>query len=279
MAKHHPVVARPLRLEAADAIYHVTARGNARGHVFRGDRDYGRFLDLLGRVVDRFGWRVYAYCLLGNHYHLLFQTPEPNLCRGMRHLNGVYAQWFNKTHRRVGHVFQGRFKAILVSADSHLLELSRYIVLNPVRGRLCARPEEWRWSSYGAAMGLAPSPPYLDSEWLLANFQHNRRVYQEYVLAGVGVSPPSVIADLYAGDEAFAEQHAPFTPIREVPIRHWRPTRPPLSELLTSGDEESIRAAYRHGYTLTEIGTSLGIHYTTVSRRLLRAEQLAHRKT
>lgn len=266
-------MARPLRLEIADGLYHVIARGNARDWIYQGERDYERFLEQLAQVVDRFGWIVYAYCLMGNHYHLLFRTPRPNLCRGIRQLNGVYAQWFNKTRGRVGHLFEGRFKGLLVSEESHLLELGRYIVLNPVRARLCALPEEWRWSSYPATVGLAARPRFLQPEELLANFDHKQHAYRRFVLDGIGLDRPSIIAGLYAGDETFANRHAPFTPISEIPRRHWQPTRPSLDQLLDPAEPATIRAAYStHGYTLTAIANHLNLHYTTISRRLRAAE-------
>ena len=126
-------MARPLRLEYEGAVYHVTSRGNARDEIFLGDVDRAQFLETLGDAIRRHGWICHAYCLMTNHYHLLIETPEAGLSRGMQLLNGVYTQWFNRRHQRVGHLFQGRFKAVLVEKESHLLELARYVVLNPVR--------------------------------------------------------------------------------------------------------------------------------------------------
>ena len=126
-------MARPLRLEFPHALYHVTARGNAQQDVYLDDDDRELFLCVLAEVIDRFRWICHAYCLMGNHYHLLIETPDANLSLGMRQLNGVYTQRFNRHHNRAGHLFQGRFKAILVERYSYLLELARYIVLNPLR--------------------------------------------------------------------------------------------------------------------------------------------------
>ena len=134
-------MARPLRIEFPGALYHVTSRGNARQRVFRDDEDREMFLATLAWVVERFGWRCHAYCLMDNHIHLLIETPQPNLSRGMRQLNGVYTQPFNRRHRKVGHLFQGRFKAVLVEKERYLLELARYIVLNPVRAKMVKTPE------------------------------------------------------------------------------------------------------------------------------------------
>jgi REP element-mobilizing transposase RayT len=129
-------MARPLRIEFAGALYHVTARGDRQENIFVTDADRISFLEILKQVVERFNWLVHAYCLMDNHYHLLVETPDGNLGQGMRQLNGVFTQTSNRNHNRVGHVFQGRYKAILIQKDSYLLELSRYIVLNPVRARM-----------------------------------------------------------------------------------------------------------------------------------------------
>jgi len=141
-------MARPLRLESAGALYHVTARGDRGEDIYLDDADREDFLALLGEVCDRFNWAIHAYCLMTNHYHLLVETPDGNLSRGMRQLNGVYTQASNRRRRRVGHVFQGRYKAILVQKEAYLLELSRYVVLNPVRARVVGQAGEWPWSNY-----------------------------------------------------------------------------------------------------------------------------------
>jgi putative transposase len=142
-------MARPLRLEFAGAIYHLTSRGNARQKVFFSDADRELFLSTLAGVVSRYGWFCHAYCLMANHYHLLIETPKANLSIGMRQLNGIYTQSFNRRHNRVGHLFQGRFKAIVVERESHLLELCRYIVLNPRRVKAVADHKH----GSGAAIG------------------------------------------------------------------------------------------------------------------------------
>src|SRR5687767_13788050 len=136
-------MARPLRIEFAGALYHVTARGNARMPIFDDDADRRNFLSVLEQVLDRSGWLLHAYCLMGNHYHLMVETMQANLSAGMRQLNGVYTQRFNRRHERVGHLFQGRFKAILVERDSYLLELCRYVVLNPVRAGMVKRVQDY----------------------------------------------------------------------------------------------------------------------------------------
>jgi len=146
-------MARPLRLEFRGALYHVTSRGEGREDIYVDDADREEWLDVPGEVCGRFNWMVHAYCLMTNHYHVLLETPDGNLSRGMRQLNGVYTQRFNRAHARVGHVFQGRYKAVIVQKDAYLMELARYIVLNPVRARMVRSAREWRWSSYRATAG------------------------------------------------------------------------------------------------------------------------------
>jgi REP element-mobilizing transposase RayT len=148
-------MARPLRLEFDGAVYHVTSRGNARGDIFHDDGDRNVFMETLGKVVNRFNWRCHAYCLMNNH--LVIETPEGNLSKGMRQLNGLYTQGYNRRHRTVGHLFQGRYKAILIQKESHLLEVCRYVVLNPLRAQATDRVEQWKWSSYRATAGLGQS--------------------------------------------------------------------------------------------------------------------------
>ena len=160
-------MARPIRLEFAGALYHVTSRGDRREAIYEDDADRERFLAVLADVVRDFNWVCHAYCLMSNHYHLLIETPDANLSKGMRQLNGVYTQASNRRHGREGHLFQGRFKAILVDADSYLLEVARYVVLNPVRARMVRDPAKWPWSSYRAMIGAVEAPDWLATDGLL----------------------------------------------------------------------------------------------------------------
>ena len=136
-------MSRPLRLELAGGIYHVTSRGNRQEDIYVDDADRLQWLTLFGQVCKRYHWRCHAYCLMSNHYHIVVETIEGNLSKGMRQLNGVYTQYFNRTHQRFGHVFQGRYTGILVDKDSYLLELSRYVVLNPVRANMISDVGQW----------------------------------------------------------------------------------------------------------------------------------------
>jgi REP element-mobilizing transposase RayT len=159
-------MARPLRVQAAGAHYHVGARGVDKAPVFLSDEDRERFLILLGDIVERCGWRCHAYCLMANHYHLALTTPEPNLGAGMRRLNQVYAQWFNHRHDRIGHLFEQRYWSQLLEAETNVLAVVRYVVQNPVRAGLVATPPAYPWSSASAMYGLASPPSFLDLAWV-----------------------------------------------------------------------------------------------------------------
>jgi len=245
------------------------------------------FLNILGQVVRRFNWLCHAYCLMGNHYHLLVETREGNLSAGMRQLNGVYTQAFNRVHRRDGHVFKGRFKAILVEKESHLLELCRYVVLNPVRAAMVERPEQYQWSSYLPTLGKAARPAFLTTEWLLGNFStslpESRRRYRQFVREGMNsIESPweKLTGQILLGTEAFVQQAKEFLggreDVPEIPRKQRHLGRPSLEELFPFGTvtrkQERNRLIHlahgKHGYTLKEISQALGIHYTTVSKVL-----------
>jgi putative transposase len=273
-------MARPLRLEFPGVIYHLTGRGNARQKIFFRDADRQLFLDVLARVVGRYGWICHAYCLMANHYHLLVETPKPNLSLGMRQLNGIYTQAFNRSHRRVGHLFQGRFKAILVEKESYLLELCRYIVLNPVRVKGNAQTGTWKWSSYRATAGLVSTPEFLTTDWVLGQFGKNRaqaqKHYRDFVKDGLESRPWEALqGQIYLGSEAFIEKHTPQNrELKEIPRAQVKAVRPKLASILKGMDERRILQAYKeHGYRLHEIAAHLGVHYATVSRRLKRSEE------
>src|SRR5512137_282677 len=163
-------MARALRLELAGGLYHVTSRGDRREDIFLDDADRLAWLEVFAQTCKRFNWVCHAWCLMGNHYHIVIETIEGNLAQGMRHLNGVYTQTFNRTHQRVGHVFQGRYKAVIVEKDSYLLELARYVVLNPLRAGMVKDIADWQWSSYAAMLGIQPAPEWLQTDWILGQF-------------------------------------------------------------------------------------------------------------
>ena len=155
-------MSRPLRLQFPGALYHVTSRGDRQGAIFLDHTDRQVWLSILEDVCDRHNFVVHGYCQMTNHYHIVVETVEANLTRGMQQLNGLYSQYFNRRHDIVGHVFQGRYKAILVQREAYLLELTRYVELNPVRAKLVASPEQWLWSSYSCHIGSEPAPSWLN---------------------------------------------------------------------------------------------------------------------
>ncbi|TKB93367.1 MAG: addiction module toxin RelE [Nitrospira sp.] len=277
-------MARPLRIEFPGALYHATARGNAQQDIFLDDEDRQQFLVVLTRVVSRFHLLLHAYCMMDNHFHLVVETPEANLSKAMRQLNGVYTQAFNRRYQRVGHVLQGRFKAIVVDRDSYLLELCRYVVLNPVRARRTRKADTYPWSSYRATAGLAPTPPYLTTDWLLSQFGLQRaaaqRKYQAFVAEGIGQGSPweEVRGQVLLGNERFIERLAPGLRdkrlLKEIPRRQRFAARPTLSQIFGSKtrtdrvrrNEAICRAHLDHGYSLSEIGHVVGLHYATISR-------------
>jgi hypothetical protein len=218
---------------------------------------------------------------MGNHYHLLLETPDANLGRGMRQLNGVFTQKLNRRHDRVGHVFQGRYKAILVEKESHLLELARYVVLNPVRAKLVKQVVDWRWSSYGATAGERPAPPWLETDWLLACFggRGRRAAYRRFVAEGLGSRPPweDLESGVLGGPAFLAEvRERNLVQDPEVPRAQRHLARPSLADLRRQHPERAawMAAACReHGYTMSEIATHAGLHYSSVSKIIKAWEQ------
>lgn len=272
-------MARPIRIEYAGALYHVTARGNAQQSVYLMDADRIHFLNLLEQVCDDRHWRCHAYCLMSNHYHLLIETIQPTLSKGMRALNGEYAQKFNKVHSRVGHLFQGRYKAILVQKESHLLELARYIVLNPIRANMVPQAHDWPWSSYCATAGVVQAKSFLETDWILAQFGQTRqtaiRKYIQFVAAGVGVESPwrQLKNQVYLGSDEFivqALQHAERKPsLKEIPrLQKLAPPKPLVYYQKTYAQRnEAIVHAYLTGhYSLTAVGDYFGVGRSTVAR-------------
>jgi REP element-mobilizing transposase RayT len=277
-------MARPIRIEFPGAVYHVTSRGNALQPIFGDDNDRRRFLNILGDVVDRYNWLCHSYCLMDNHYHLLIETLDGNLSLGMRHMNGVYTQYYNRRHSQPGHIFQGRYKSILVDKDSYLIELCRYVVLNPVRARIVELPEEYKWSSFRMTAGQVPCKPLLETDWLLAQFgnrlRQSRAEYVRFIYSGInGRSPWKFLKGrCILGEESYVRKLEPVlkdkSMITEIPKKERFAYRPSIEELLSmkeisdkrKRDRAVIRAHKEFGYTLTEIGKHLGLHYSTISK-------------
>jgi REP element-mobilizing transposase RayT len=276
-------MARPLRIEYAEAVYHVTSRGNAGDSIFRDDGDREMLLNLLEDVNNRYHWLCHAYCLMNNHYHLVIETLDGNLSKGMRQLNGVFTMRFNKRHGSVGHVFQGRYKAILIQKESHLLEVCRYVVLNPVRAKVVKTPDRWKWSSYRAMAGLEKSHPCLTTDWVLGQFGPRKRIavrkYRGFVFDGIGGQRiwHKVKAQSILGEEEFGNRLIDFVrryeEVREIPKSQRYLNRPTLAEIFRDlGGEKKrrdgaiVEAIERWGYSGREVANHLGLHYSTVSR-------------
>ncbi len=271
-------MARPLRLEFAGALYHVTARGNRQEDIFEEDADRLKFIAIFQTVCEQYNWVCHAYCLMGNHYHLLIETPDANLSKGMRQLNGVYTQTFNRKHNRVGHLFQGRYKAILVEKDSYLLELSRYIVLNPVRAQMVRSAVNWRWSSYRAMTGQIKKPAFLEVDWVLSAFGKRKSKaiagYKKFVSEGKNQPSPwhALKNQIYLGGDKFVEKMQLLIDgdkaLSEVPSSQRRPVAKDLAYYEASYPDRNTAIAEAYlsgGYTLKMIGEYFNLHYSTVS--------------
>ena len=294
-------MARPLRIEFPGAVYHVTSRGDRREPIFIDDEDRRSMLAIVEQTMDRFDAQVLAYCLMGNHYHFVLHTRQANLSRLMRHLDGVTTQAFNRRHGKVGHLFQGRFKAILVDREAYLLEVCRYVELNPVRAGIVDEPGAWPWSSYRAHVARAEPPPWLDTAGLHgfllgheAGSEAERQLaatrYAKLVAAGRGVAlwDEALRQQIYLGDERFVERMQAMAmamatasgsastapggtevprPQRSRPrtLMQWLDEAPTREQALT-------RAYVEGGMTMTAIACELGLSVSRVSRLIARAE-------
>ena len=287
-------MARPLRLTFPGAVYHVMSRGHERSPVFSDDKDRERLLRVIGDVAGEHGWLVHGYCVMDNHFHLLVETPRGDLPTGMRSINSRYAQGFNRTHRRRGHLFEGRYKAILVQKDTHLLELLRYVVLNPVRAKMARSPEAWPWSSYRATAGLGAAPDWLTVDWTLSVFARTRAAgwlrFRRFVAAGRGARSPleDVEGQIYLGDARFVEtlqekaaqwseedeipraQRRGLVKIRDVRglvAREWKTSPQALSR--SRGGEDKLAAMYLArklcGLPVQEVAKEFGVKSARVS--------------
>ena len=282
-------MARPLRIEFSGALFHVTSRGDRREAIFEDDADRQLFLQILAEVVNRFNWVCHAYCLMTNHFHLLIETPDANLSQGMRHLNGVYTQASNRRHQRTGHLFQGRFKGILVDKDSYLLELTRYVVLNPVRTGMVEGPEDWPWSSFCAMVGDVPAPVWLATEGLLAQFSKQRaaarRRFGQFVMDGLDRDSiwSGLRQQIYLGDSGFVERTQEKVRLQgdemTVPRAQRRTPAPSIKAIARNYPDRNhaIAEAYATGaYSYREIAEYFGLHLATVGRivrrRMLQSE-------
>lgn len=280
-------MARPLRIEFPGAVYHVTSRGDRREAIFEDDQDRDAFLVVVAQAMARFDAVVLAYCLMDNHYHLVIHTHRGNLSRLMQQLNGIYTQTYNRRHRKVGHLFQGRFKGILVDENAYLLEVCRYVDLNPVRARIVRDPGNWRWSSYCAHTGNAISPEWLDTPavhgYLLgrdaATAADRRRAgvrYTALVAAGKGVKlwDEALAQQIYLGDAAFIERMQALIEkdagnAKDIPRLQRCAVGKPIDYYLNRNKDRdaAICEAVTVGqHSMTDIGKVLGLTVSRISR-------------
>jgi putative transposase len=276
---------RPLRLEFPGALYHVTCRGNRCERVFRDRLDRLAWLLETERMCKRFNFVIPAYCQMTNHYHLLIETADGNLGQGMRQLNSVYSQYYNRRHGLVGHVLQGRYKAILVQKESYLLELARYIVLNPVRAGIVDEPGSWEWSSHHLMLGEQLSPSWMPTAWLLAFFGTDqfaaKQAYQAFVLAGIGKESPlkNVSFQCILGNDAFIAQHkeTPTTLISgEIAREQRRALAMPIDYYVAKfeGRDMAMAEAYRStAFSMSQIAAYFHVSIKTVSRAVAASEK------
>lgn len=287
-------MARPLRLEFSGALYHIMSRGNAKAPIFIDDADRIKFIDILAKTIQDYRWTCHAYCLMGNHYHLLIETPDITLSAGMHLLNGMYTQAFNHRHHRTGHVFEGRFRSILVEKESYLLELTRYIVLNPVRSGLTTNPADYRWSSYNATCGSVETPGFLHTDWILEQFGAVRSsavsAYVEFV-NDTSRLVTSIIDDdrqPFLGTESFINEMKlkmeDAFPREEAGKPHHKINRQEIGELFGSKSlsrkERNMKvmiAFFELGYSKKEIAEATGLHLSSIGRIIGQADASAAR--
>ena len=277
-------MARPLRIAFEGALYHVTSRGDRQENVYETDDDRNKYLSILCDVCNRFNWEVHAYCLMSNHYHLLIETHEANLSKGMRQLNGVYSQAFNRNHGLVGHVFQGRFKSILVEKESYLLELSRYIVLNPVRAGMVDSAAQWPWSSYRQTIGLENRQAFLNVEYVLSHFSRSPRqavqLYSKFVSQGRSHPSPwkALKNQIFLGSDDFVEAMQSHIDdnglLDEIPYQQKSRKPHTIDYYFTSEESRNecvVNAFTNGGYSMKEIGNYLNLHNSTISKIIKRS--------
>ena len=270
-------MARPLRIQYEGAFYHITARGNEKKDIFTDDADRNKFIKNLESVAEKYRWIVHAYCLMSNHYHLVIETPLKNLSAGMRQLNGVYTQDFNKKHGRTGHLFQGRFKAYLIEKESYFLEVCRYIVLNPVRAGIVHAPLEWQYSSYKKTIEDKKRYKYLYPDLILSFFSNSladaRKGYAKFVEEGIGKESPFKDAHggFILGGEKFVKsvmEKDKNIDREEIAKRERCVSRPNLRDIFAGKerDEGIAIAINKWSYTLKDVGKFVGLHYARVSK-------------
>ena len=293
-------MARPLRVQYPGAWYHITSRGNERKEVYKSKRDRDQFLSYLESAHERYGAGIHVYCLMNNHYHLLLETPRSNLSQILHHINGAYTTYFNIKRNRSGHLFQGRYKAILVDKDAYCKELSRYIHLNPVRAGMVEKPSEYTWSSYAYYIGLRKRPEWLTTDFILGYFgkstkesQKTYRQFHEKAIGGENESPlKDIFASTFLGGKAFIDEaKEKWIGYKNFDIRNQpasrslidRPSFEEIKEAVKTVIGEDLRISkkfclyvsqYMGGYSLKQIGNHFNMKGATVSQSNRRLQVL-----
>ena len=272
-------MARPLRLESPGNFYHVTVRGDRKERIFESDADRVSLLQLINEAADLHHWHLLAYCLMDNHYHLEVETPIVGLADGMRRIDGAYTQRYNIHYQRVGHVFQGRYKALPILTEQHLFGACRYIVRNPLRAGLVQDPAEWKWSSYRASALLAPGIRGCDAAWIrTAVADGDPERYRSWVMAGLE-DPCDYLHPVRRAPGRQIPAPAATAPVPALQLSLPIPVRP-LSQILdgcqwpchTATDADILRVRFREavaaGYSQRAIGAALGTSHVSVGRVL-----------
>lgn len=278
-------MARPIRIEVKNGVYYISTKGNSDKSIARDDQDRQLFIETLQYVVKRYKWVCHAYCIGETEYNIVIETPKANLSIGMRQLNGMYTQKFNKRHSSKGHIFQGRFKAVILEKELYLKEICRYAVLLASRQSVAKNINTFKWSSYRATAGVVEPPAFLHTDWILSQFAKRPKIaqqkYKDYIKEGRKAENPldSVKGQILLGSQEFIEQMTVsfLTKGRrkeDVPKWQRHIKRPPIEEVFKGIDSKSdkqrnkkIKEAHaKYGYTLKDIGKALGMHYTSISR-------------
>ncbi|MCK4505185.1 MAG: transposase [Candidatus Aegiribacteria sp.] len=281
---------RQLRTEFPGALYHVYSRGTGKKSIFLENADRLKFLNTLNKVIRQYNYLCHGYCIMSTHYHLILETPDGNISRGMHLLHSTYAQYFNKRHDFVGHVFQGRFHSILVQRELYLLELCRYIVLNPLRAGLVKHPGEYIWSSFNEMAGIVrQEDSILSTEWVLSRFgtelDEARKNYIHFILEGIDKPSPfsHTVGKIFLGNKEFLSSLEnilkPVINKKSIPREQRYAYRPTLSEVFKHSDcftkefrNKVIFHAYSAlGYRQVDIARQINLHEITVNR-IIKAE-------
>jgi putative transposase len=275
---------RPPRIEYPGAFYHITCRGNEKKYIFLSDHDRNQFLHVLHFVLQKFNIVCHAYCLMNNHFHLLLETPDANLSLGMHSLNTIYTQRFNRIHDRVGHLFQGRYKSFLIEKEGYLKEITRYVVLNPVRASIVDHPKDWKWSSFNETVGLQKAHQILTTDLLLSLFGNKRKEsqfrYERFVLDGIHANNPleNVREAGILGSQQYIDELSLKYPETFEGIQNRKcdklAGRPSLEIIFLNAKNkirrnEMIQFAYKYcGYSQPEIAKALDVSKSTIYRML-----------